>query len=458
MKSRAIAVTAALLVACGLAGTAPGDSAFPLDQTFQLHSDPGASKVIYLDFDGHTTTGTSWNNYTGGAAIVTPAFSTDGDSSFSDIELERIQYIWQRVAEDYNPFNVDVTTQNPGSSGIIKSSTGDSHYGIRVCIGGDSSWYPGAAIGGVAMMYGFGPHSDTPCFVFSDNLGMSDHGNEKYVAEAISHEAGHTLGLTHDGVSGGVEYYEGQGGWAPIMGVGYKKELTQWSKGEYAGANNHQDDLATITGSTGNFGYRVDDHGGTIASATGLAVAADMNVSGSGIIERTTDVDFFSFTTGPGLVRLWIDPPREGRTSTSWRPCTTVPARSSPPATRSGNSARASNSASWPGRITCPSTAPERAIRWWPATAITAAWGSTSSAARLRSPSPAPRCCWCSARWRSCGEGGACSARPPPQGRRHDRVRAYPGDSPDVHRGHYEQRYRLTPRLRPGRATCKQGS
>lgn len=30
----------------------------------------------------------------------------------------------------------------------------------------------------------------------------------------------------------------GANGWAPIMGVGYYQELTQWSKGEYAGANN----------------------------------------------------------------------------------------------------------------------------------------------------------------------------------------------------------------------------
>jgi hypothetical protein len=31
-------------------------------QTFQLHSLPGATKVIYLDFDGHTTSGTYWNS------------------------------------------------------------------------------------------------------------------------------------------------------------------------------------------------------------------------------------------------------------------------------------------------------------------------------------------------------------------------------------------------------------
>ena len=28
---------------------------------FELHSKPGSNRVIYLDFDGHTITGTAWN-------------------------------------------------------------------------------------------------------------------------------------------------------------------------------------------------------------------------------------------------------------------------------------------------------------------------------------------------------------------------------------------------------------
>ncbi len=319
MKAKVIGMVAAVLFAGWMASTARAASAFPLDQTFLLHSAAGASKVIYLDFDGHTTTGTSWNTPSH-PTIITPEFSIDGDSSFSEAELAQIQYIWQRVAEDYIPFNVDVTTQDPGSAAIIKAGTGDSLYGIHVVIGGNSDWY-GDVIGGIAMINGFGPSPDTPCFVFSDNLGISDHGNEKYVAEAISHEVGHTLGLHHDGISGGAEYYEGQGsgatGWAPLMGIGYHKELTQWSKGEYTGANNTQeDDLAIISGASpyylGDFGYRADDHGGTIASATGLTVADDKSVSGSGIIERTTDLDFFSFTTDQGLVSLSIRPAPRG--------------------------------------------------------------------------------------------------------------------------------------------------
>src|SRR5690606_12150521 len=70
---------------------------FALGDTFKLHSLPGATKTIYLDFDGHTTSGTSWNGaYNGGADFTTPAYSFEGDASFSNAELERIQRIWQR--------------------------------------------------------------------------------------------------------------------------------------------------------------------------------------------------------------------------------------------------------------------------------------------------------------------------------------------------------------------------
>ena len=300
-----------LLQSEAASATAPAAAApFPLDQTFGLHSTPGASKVIYLDFDGHTTSGTQWNiSYNGGGDFTTPAYSYQGDSSFTDAEKERIQRIWERVAEDYIPFDVDVTTEDPGAAALMKSGAFDEEWGVRVVIGGDSSdWFsPGA--GGVAYIGSFDWNSDTPVFVFSENLS----NNEKYVAEAITHEAGHAVGLQHDGTNApnAVEYYAGHGsgatGWAPIMGVGYYEELVQWSKGEYPSANNAEDDLAIIVGSYG-FGYRTDDHGNTQAAATVLAVDGNNDVSGEGIIGRNSDLDFFSFTTTAGTINLDIDP------------------------------------------------------------------------------------------------------------------------------------------------------
>jgi PKD repeat protein len=276
---------------------------YPDDQTFLLHSRPGATKVIYLDFDGHVTSGTAWNsNFNGGQDIVSAPYDADGiPSSFSSAERANIQYMWQRVAEDFAPFDVDVTTQDPGVEGLRKTSSSDSSYGIRVVIS-PTNWYSTNA-GGVAYLGSFNWNSDTPCYAFTQQLA----NGEKYIAEAASHEAGHTVGLHHDGVTGGSAYYAGHGTWAPIMGVGYYKDVTQWSKGEYSGANNTEDDLAIIP--TYGVPLRADDHGNFIGSATPLA---GPNVSASGIIETRNDADMFSFQTGAGSVSFTVNPGPRG--------------------------------------------------------------------------------------------------------------------------------------------------
>jgi hypothetical protein len=278
---------------------------FDASKVFNLNSNASANHTIYLDFDGHITEGTWWNkNY--GNSLVTPAYDTDGNPfSFSNTELQTIWRIWQRVAEDFSPFNVNVTTQEPSSDRLIKKGGNDLEWGIRVVIGGSASdWYsPSGA--GVAYVNSFNWNTDTPAFVFENNLG---NGNEKYTAEAISHEVGHTLGLYHDGTSN-AEYYWGHGsgetGWASIMGSGYYRELTQWSRGEYNDANNQQDDLDIITGQNG-FGYRADDYPDTLTNASALFMKGNQ-VETYGIIERNTDYDWFRFTTKTGKIDLKIN-------------------------------------------------------------------------------------------------------------------------------------------------------
>ncbi|MBN4082744.1 hypothetical protein JYS44_00750, partial [Phycisphaeraceae bacterium AH-315-B13] len=64
-----------------LAGLGGG---IPLDDFLSLESNPGASKTIYLDFDGHHSVSNSW-----GHNIVFPPYNTSGSSAnFSDTEKQ----------------------------------------------------------------------------------------------------------------------------------------------------------------------------------------------------------------------------------------------------------------------------------------------------------------------------------------------------------------------------------
>jgi PKD repeat protein len=275
----------------------------PLANTFLLHSRPGAAKVIFLDFNGHTTTGTSWNNaYAAGAPIVTPAFDTDGTpATFSDAERTVIQDIWRRVAEDYAAWDVDVTTEDPGVEKLRRTASSDAAHGVRCVIGGSSTQWLGASAGGVAYVGSFGgvvaattTVNDVPCFVFPQQLSNSG----RYIAEATSHEVGHTLGLYHSGQTTGVEYYGGHADWAPIMGVGYYKNVVQWTRGDYPLSNNTQDQVALISGRI----PRVpDEHGST---ATTAAAVSGANFTAGGIIADRADQDWFRITAGAGTVNV----------------------------------------------------------------------------------------------------------------------------------------------------------
>ena len=279
------------------AGNAGTDAllTYPSSQTFVLHSKPGLSRVIYLDFNGHTTSGTAWNNsYTSGAAFTTPAYDTDANAaSFTTSELANIQDIWKRVSEDYAPWDVDVTTEEPPLESLRRTTSTDPAYGLRMVIGGSSYSWLGVGAGGVAYLGSYTWNTDTPAFVFPAQLG---NGYPKYIAEAASHEAGHTVALKHDGQTGGTEYYQGHNGWAPIMGVGYYANLTQFSRGEYTAANNLEDDTTVING----YLQRSPDLAGNdILSAVPLSGSI---VAATGIIQSRTDADLYRVDAGTGAL------------------------------------------------------------------------------------------------------------------------------------------------------------
>jgi hypothetical protein len=291
-------------------------SPFPANLVF--HSKPGAPNVIYLNFSGETVMNTAWNDSLGRSSIPAVAFSKDTDlTTFSDTEQLMIRRIWQRVAEDYAGFDVDVTTERPGS---FTTRTANALITRNTDANGLEN--PAASAGGVAYVGVFANSSYAkyrPAWIYSNNLG----GEESYIAEAVSHEIGHNLGLTHDGKTDGSDYYGGHGSgetsWGPLMGTGYNRNVSQWSKGDYYLANNTQDDLATIAS---KLAYRTDDHASSFGSATPLSISssgiisattpetdpANTSPANKGRIERNTDADVFSFATGAGTISISVEP------------------------------------------------------------------------------------------------------------------------------------------------------
>ncbi len=277
---------------------------YPYDQTFTLHSKPGSLRTIFLDFDGATVSGTQWNApANGGLANGShPAWDpADNGPTFTDTEKDAIQSVWQRVAEDYAPFDVDVTTQDPGDAAILRSGAGDEVFGTRALItpsAAASSAICGSSCGGVAFIDVFDDpnfHSDyQPAWIFPQALGPN---NPKYVAEAVSHEVGHNMGLEHHG-KGTADYYGGHGVWAPIMGNSYAGPVSQWSNGSYTGATRPtQDDVAVIAGST--HAERADETGSTLVGAVTLPSAGT-----TGYVTSRNDVDVYGLGTCSGTVTV----------------------------------------------------------------------------------------------------------------------------------------------------------
>jgi hypothetical protein len=193
---------------------------------FKLHSRPGAPKKIVLDFTGHRLrAGTIWFNsiVEGDVPLTLPPYDIDGNpSSFSKTELANIVSTWRMVAEDFAPWNVDVTTEEPkGTDDEADASL--SGVGVRAIVTGYNAWDKFPA-GGSAYLSTFGE------FIAGPVLMAHNIGTPKQMAVTISHEVGHTVGLNHHGSfaepadSVFRAYYKGHGSWGEEKKRKKKKE------------------------------------------------------------------------------------------------------------------------------------------------------------------------------------------------------------------------------------------
>jgi Bacterial pre-peptidase C-terminal domain len=258
-------------------------------QVPKLSSNPTAAATIFLDFDGQTVNTPYWNG--GRAFYATPSGLTEA----------QITTTFYQVAEDFNPFNLNVTTD----STVYFAAPINQRQ--RIIVTAYSSWYGSA--GGVAYLNTFRWGLEIPGFVFANLLNY----NEKNIGEASSHESGHTLGLNHQTLYDAdcnfkYEYNPGTGtngsatSWAPIMGNSYGKTLTLWHKGTSTqGCTKLQDDLAILAGTDNGFGYKEDLVGNTTRTATALPMSTTLSANSqpttgfnvSSEINTSTDIDIF---------------------------------------------------------------------------------------------------------------------------------------------------------------------
>src|SRR5262249_15092797 len=267
-----------------------------------FHSNSGAADTLYLDFDGHSASD-AWGSYT-----AAPYDFNGQPNQFSPAERLAIFNAWRVTAEDYIPFQIDVTTATPGT---IANGVGQ-----RQAIPNSDSTIVGQPSGilGIAFVgsYAGFNDNDNTSFTFAGNFGSyagGIPGNSPQImaipleiGNTTSHEFGHALGLAH--------YNSQTGGTGSIIpsaimatpDIGLNRET--WATGTNTDGK-AQDDMAVISGAANTFGYRPDDHGGTRPTATVLTPTGNVYTA-TGRIEQVTDLDYFKFS-GSGATTIQLD-------------------------------------------------------------------------------------------------------------------------------------------------------
>ncbi len=265
----------------------------------QFSSLPSAAATLYLDFDGNSES--VWGGFQN---VATPAYDLDGNpQSFNSNELAAIEEIWERVAEDFAPFNLNVTTVDPGGWSNPNSDA------LRIAIGGSSSDWFVVNASGASLQNSFSNPLPNVAYVFEDNLS---NGQPSMVADIASHEAGHAFGLRHNSLynSNGTKLAEYDPGnppeWGPIMGNSLFSGRSTWNNGSSTSATTFQSDIDVIASSSNGFGLRNDDHGDSMSSATAAAPTGSQ-FTRTGIIGSIDDADYFWFDSPAGTVSLTLD-------------------------------------------------------------------------------------------------------------------------------------------------------
>ena len=330
---RCVILAALAVLSAGEAWADPHPTGVPA-----LNSRLGAAYTVYLDFEGFNFSG-NWSGKTPGAQPAYDNVASNGSFSVSD--QANMTQIWERVAEKYAPFNINVTTVDPaiaaGKAGTdaLREAYYDNTAKMMHTVIGDqvNSWY-GSAGGvsyiGVTANSQSGSNGEHTNWIFTNYLGGAS--SLHYIAEAASHENGHGLALWHQSDYTGStlvnEYSQniqgvatGAGSVAPIMGGSYYSQRGTWRVGDSEqGSKVPQNDLYAILNRNTGLPLIDDGVGHSLVTATEMplgggnvnftlakgyiAPASSNNPQPIGVANYTSD--YFLFHTTGGSVTLSV--------------------------------------------------------------------------------------------------------------------------------------------------------
>jgi hypothetical protein len=243
----------------------------------QLSSLPLAPANLFLDFDGDSQ------------KFDAAAYSLDGNpATFSPIERQAMREIWSRLSDMFSPFNLNVTTVDPGVNDVAGKTMHVVFTSTTSLDGKPGNFLSGnyayvSRINDAALMSNYVGRQVGLAFGLQMQTSYNDQGQQTEVARTSA-----------------------TGSPSLIMGYISADQRSVWSLGTTTAPNQIQDDMATIASPQNGFGFRPDEYGDTPATATPLTLSGG-SARVSGVIHYHTDQDWLAFNWPGGDLSLAVD-------------------------------------------------------------------------------------------------------------------------------------------------------